>query len=203
MNSAVCFSEAGLVLKQVDMTESVANYRKAANIYQVMGRASMAAKVYTEMAEIYDNDLLDRDNAIKCHISAGDCNRATKSEVSAQACFMKAADLMSLEGKFFEAVKQFESIAEYYSRQTAMPHHVNNCCYKAVLCMFVQEVKNEQKGKVVKTRERLLTYTSSYPTFDDHDDAKLCDELINHYENNDVEAFQAALTKRKYKLNQW
>lgn len=203
MLAAVTFSEAGLVLKQVDATESVTNYRRAAEIYQLMGRASPAAKIWDEIAVMYDQDLFDRENAIKCHISAGDCYRNTKSETSANGCFMKAANLMSLDGRYLDAVRLYEQIAEYYSRQTTMPHHVNGCCYKALLCMFVHEVKNEQRGAVVKTKEKLSFYTTSYPTFDDHDDARMVGEIIQHYEANDVEAFQASLNKRKYKLDQW
>lgn len=203
MNAAISFGEAGQILKQVDATAAAKWLKKSAELYQLMGRAGPAAKIWDDVAVVYDQDLFDRDQAIKCHIAAGDCYRSTKSETSANGCYMKAANLMSQDQKWLDAVAMYEKIAEYYSRQTTMPHHVNNCCYKALLCMMVQEVKNENKGTVEKTKNKLELYTSSYPTFEDHDDARMVGDVIKFYEANDTESFQATLNKRKYKLDQW
>jgi alpha-soluble NSF attachment protein len=202
MNAAICFSEAGLVLKQVDSTDSVKYYSRSAELYQIMGRAGPAAKIWDEVAVIYDSELFDRGSAINSYISSGDCYRSTKSETSANSEYIKAANLMASDARYLDAVKLFEQISDYYSRQATMPHHVNNCCYKALLCSLVHEVKNEQKGKLAKSAAKLTQYTTIYPTFEDNDDARLISEIIQHYEANDVEAFQNSLNKRKYKLDQ-
>eukprot|EP00461_Guttulinopsis_vulgaris_P005000 UN05005 len=62
MQATLSWNEAGVCAKFFDVTKAAQCYMKAAQSYQQMNRWSPCAKLYDEIAVLYENDLFDTDN---------------------------------------------------------------------------------------------------------------------------------------------
>lgn len=113
---------------------------RANEVFVKNGRFHIAATHEKEIAEIYEQTLNDSENAIKFYLSAADRFSIDDSVAISQGCSIKAATICGEIGKFEEAAKLFESVAEESSSDQLRKYSVKDYLFRAGLCRLCLNV---------------------------------------------------------------
>lgn len=92
------------------VTEAAACLEKAIDICTDMGRFSMAAKHYQNIAEMYETEAVDLERAINNYEKAADYFMTEENKSSANKCKLKVAQYAAQLEDYNRAIKIYEEV---------------------------------------------------------------------------------------------
>ncbi|XP_042210554.1 alpha-soluble NSF attachment protein-like isoform X2 [Homarus americanus] len=197
LDAATNFVEAGNCYKKTDPNESVNCLLKAIEIYTDMGKFTMAAKHHQSIAEIYETEVADIEKAIQHFEQASDYFRGEENNSSANKCLLKVAMFAAQMENYEKAIQIYEQVATSSLESSLLKYSAKEYMFRAALCHMCIDLTNA-KIAVVK-------YEEMYPAFQDSRECKLIKSLMNHLEEQNVDAFTD--TVKDYdsisRLDQW
>jgi len=195
--AATNYVEAGNCYKKCDPNEAVGCLQKAIDIYTDMGRFTMAAKNHITIAEIYESDVIDINQAIRNYEQAADYYKGEESNSSANKCLLKVAQYAAHLEQYEKAIDIYEQVASASVDNTLLKYGVKDHFFRAALCHMCIEVGNASI--------KIQSYEEMFPSFSDSRECKLIKGLIDCVEETNVEGFTDAV--REYdsisRLDQW
>eukprot|EP00055_Hartaetosiga_balthica_P003280 m.7238 g.7238 ORF g.7238 m.7238 type:complete len:293 (+) comp2736_c0_seq1:60-938(+) len=195
--AAALYNDAATALKKISNEESMNCMELAASTYMDMGRFSMAARQYKNMAEL--NEQTDnRDGAIDCYQKSIDAYEAEDSESQANKLKAKLGELKALNELFDEAYELFEEVGNKMVDNKLLVYGAKEYFLKAGICRLAS-------GDEIAAKRAAQGYSSGYPQFDDTREQRLLFALIEAREEEDEEAFTRALQEYDeiQKLSTW
>ncbi|XP_013147520.1 PREDICTED: soluble NSF attachment protein [Papilio polytes] len=183
--------------KKCDPNEAVSCLLKAIEIYTDMGRFTVAAKHHQNIAELYETECVDVSRAMQHYEQAADYFRGEESTSSANKCMLKLAQYAAQLEHYDKAIQIYEQIAKSSLDNSLLKYSAKEYMFRAALCHLCVDLLNAQHA--------LDKYCSLYPAFADTRECKLVKELIEHLEDQNVDAFTEAVKTYDSisRLDQW
>lgn len=175
------YTEAAQVMKRDEPRDAVDCYLRAVEIYTDMGRFSLAAKYHSNVAEIYETELQEYDNAIANYEQSADFHRGEDSVSASNKCLVKVATLSSNMQQFQKGADIFEQIGRSSLENTLLKYGAKDYFFKAALCKFC--ISSEE------AKDAIETYRGVHPGFDGTRELKLLQDLLVAYEDEDTDKF--------------
>ncbi|KPJ03468.1 PREDICTED: soluble NSF attachment protein [Papilio xuthus] len=196
-DAATNFVDASNCYKKCDPNEAVSCLLKAIEIYTDMGRFTVAAKHHQNIAELYETEVVDVSRAMQHYEQAADYFRGEESTSSANKCMLKLAQYAAQLEHYDKAIQIYEQIAKSSLDNSLLKYSAKEYMFRAALCHLCVDLLNAQHA--------LDKYCSLYPAFADTRECKLVKELIEHLEDQNVDAFTEAVKTYDSisRLDQW
>ncbi|CAK1593666.1 unnamed protein product [Parnassius mnemosyne] len=196
-DAATNFVDASNCYKKCDPNEAVSCLLKAIEIYTDMGRFTVAAKQHQNIAELYETECVDLARAMQHYEQAADYFRGEESTSSANKCMLKLAQYAAQLEHYDKAIQIYEQIAKSSLDNSLLKYSAKEYMFRAALCHLCVDLLNAQHA--------LDKYVGLYPAFADTREYKLVKELIEHLEDQNVEAFTEAVKTYDSisRLDQW
>ncbi|CAG9567804.1 unnamed protein product [Danaus chrysippus] len=196
-DAATNFIDASNCYKKSDPNEAVSCLLKAIEIYTDMGRFTVAAKQHQNIAELYETECVDLARAMQHYEQAADYFRGEESTSSANKCMLKLAQYAAQLEHYDKAIQIYEQIAKSSLDNSLLKYSAKEYMFRAALCHLCVDLLNAQHA--------LDKYSALYPAFADTRECKLVKELIEHLEEQNIDAFTE--TVKTYdsisRLDQW
>lgn len=167
------------------ISEAVNCLLKAIEIYTDMGRFTMAAKHHQNIAEMYETDAVDLEKAIQHYEQAADYYSGEESNSSATKCLLKVAQYAAQLENYDKAIEIYQQVATTSLESALLKYSAKDYLFRAALCHLCVDVLNAQHA--------LERYVQMYPAFQDSREYKLIKTLIEHMEEQNVDAFTDAV----------
>lgn len=196
-DAATNFVDASNCYKKSDPNEAVSCLLKAIEIYTDMGRFTIAAKQHQNIAELYESECVDLSRAMQHYEQAADYFRGEESTSSANKCMLKLAQYAAQLEHYDKAIQIYEQIAKSSLDNSLLKYSAKEYMFRAALCHLCVDILNAQHA--------LEKYCGLYPAFADTREYKLVKELIEHLEEQNVDAFTDAVKTYDSisRLDQW
>ncbi|CAG9793556.1 unnamed protein product [Diatraea saccharalis] len=196
-DAATNFVDASNCYKKCDPNEAVSCLLKAIEIYTDMGRFTVAAKQHQNIAELYETECVDLARAMQHYEQAADYFRGEESTSSANKCMLKLAQYAAQLEHYDKAIQIYEQIAKSSLDNSLLKYSAKEYMFRAALCHLCVDILNAQHA--------IEKYCGLYPAFADTREYKLVKELIEHLEEQNVEAFTEAVKTYDSisRLDQW
>ncbi|XP_045538128.1 alpha-soluble NSF attachment protein [Papilio machaon] len=196
-DAATNFVDASNCYKKCDPNEAVSCLLKAIEIYTDMGRFTVAAKQHQNIAELYETECVDVSRAMQHYEQAADYFRGEESTSSANKCMLKLAQYAAQLEHYDKAIQIYEQIAKSSLDNSLLKYSAKEYMFRAALCHLCVDLLNAQHA--------LDKYCALYPAFADTRECKLVKELIEHLEDQNVDAFTEAVKTYDSisRLDQW
>ncbi|KAK6359348.1 vesicular-fusion protein S17 [Orbilia brochopaga] len=152
------------------------------------------------LAELYENDIGDKAQAIVEYEKAGEWFSNDNADALGNKCFIKAADLHAETGHPEKSVPIYESIARASLNNNLMKWSVKDYLFKAALCHLAT------KDVIATKRALLQEYPTMEPAFAPGTMEQLfLLNLLDCVENPDPAAFfqNVMQYKERYPLDNW
>ncbi|XP_053615588.1 alpha-soluble NSF attachment protein [Plodia interpunctella] len=196
-DAATNFVDASNCYKKCDPNEAVSCLLKAIEIYTDMGRFTVAAKQHQNIAEMYETECVDLARAMQHYEQAADYFRGEESTSSANKCMLKLAQYAAQLEHYDKAIQIYDQIAKSSLDNSLLKYSAKEYMFRAALCHLCVDVLNAQHA--------IEKYCSLYPAFADTRECKLIKELIEHLEDQNIDAFTEAVKTYDSisRLDQW
>ncbi|CAH0402281.1 unnamed protein product [Chilo suppressalis] len=196
-DAATNFVDASNCYKKCEPNEAVSCLLKAIEIYTDMGRFTVAAKQHQNIAELYETECVDLARAMQHYEQAADYFRGEESTSSANKCMLKLAQYAAQLEHYDKAIQIYEQIAKSSLDNSLLKYSAKEYMFRAALCHLCVDILNAQHA--------VEKYCGLYPAFADTREYKLVKELIEHLEEQNVEAFTEAVKTYDSisRLDQW
>ncbi|XP_023934537.1 alpha-soluble NSF attachment protein [Bicyclus anynana] len=196
-DAATNFVDASNCYKKCDPNEAVSCLLKAIEIYTDMGRFTVAAKQHQNIAELYETECVDLARAMQHYEQAADYFRGEESTSSANKCMLKLAQYAAQLEHYDKAIQIYEQIAKSSLDNSLLKYSAKEYMFRAALCHLCVDILNAQHA--------LEKYCGLYPAFTDTRECKLIKELIEHLEDQNVDAYTEAVKTYDSisRLDQW
>ncbi|XP_060537294.1 alpha-soluble NSF attachment protein [Cylas formicarius] len=196
-DAATNYVDASNCYKKADVNEAVNCLLKAIEIYTDMGRFTMAAKHHQSIAEMYESDAIDLEKAVQHYEQAADYFRGEESNSSANKCLLKVAQYAAQLGNYEKAIDIYQEVATSALESSLLKYSAKEYLFRAALCHMCVDILNAQHA--------LERYIQMYPAFQDSREYKLIKTLIEHLEEQNVDAFTDAVKEYDSisRLDQW
>jgi len=197
LDASTNFVEAANCYKKSDPNEAVNSLMKAIEIYTDMGKFTMAAKHHQTIAEIYENEMADKDKAIQHYEKAGDYFRGEENNSAANKCSLKVALFSAETCDYKKAIAIYEQVATAALESSLLKYSAKDHLFRAALCHLCLDATDAATA--------LSRYEQMYPAFQDSRECKLLRSLMDHIEAQDVDAFTDAVKEYDSisRLDQW
>lgn len=191
------YVEAAICYLKVDEERAIECYMRAVEIYQDMGRFSIAAKHLMTAAELYETKLKDIDKALQLYNQAGDFYKGEESTSAANKCFLKVAHIAADLGNYERSIELFSEIGAKCADSSLLKYGAKDHFFKAVLCALVLDH--------VRARQCVDKYANIHPAFKDSREYKLCNALIRSVESENSDEFTAHVAEfdRVSRMDPW
>ncbi|BHF62175.1 hypothetical protein SprV_0100515600 [Sparganum proliferum] len=173
------------LLKVAHFAASAGKYDKAAKIFEEVGRRTQLH--HMTMAEIYEQDLGDVEQACKQYEQAADYYKGEESNSSAMKCLLKVAHFAASAGKYDKAAKIFEEAGKSSMDNKLLRYGAKEHLTKSVICNLLIDTINGQKA--------LQAYEEAYPLFADSRECTLLKKISEALNQESVEGFTAAVAE--------
>lgn len=176
---------------------AVSALSKAIEIYTDMGRFTMAAKHHQTIAEMYETDTVDLEKAVTHYEQAADYFRGEESNSSANKCLLKVAQYAAQLENYEKAIQIYQEVASSALESSLLKYSAKEYLFRAALCHLCVDVLNAQHA--------LERYIQMYPAFQDSREYKFIKTLVEHIEEQNVDAYTDAVKDYDSisRLDQW
>ncbi|CDW53319.1 alpha soluble NSF attachment protein [Trichuris trichiura] len=212
--AATHFVDASNCFKKTNTEQAIDCLLKAVNIYAEMGRFSMAAKYYMNVAELYESDDCDLEKAMFYYEKAADYYKGEESKSSANKCALKVAQFAAQLLNYKKAASLFEEVGTYSAENALLKYGAKDHFFKAALCLLCLDVLD---GKVRLTiiKGRMLTlfifrvaikrYADKVPSFAESREYAFLNALTEAMEEHNADEFTNAVKEydKISRLDQW
>lgn len=175
------FVDASNCFKKNDPNRAAASLQSAIDIYTENGRFAIAAKHHQTIAEMLESQTGDLDRAMQHYETAAEYFRGEESHSSANKCMLKVAEYCATLEKYEKAIKIYETVAAASLESQLLKYAAKDQFFRASLCHLCIDALNAQHA--------VTKYEEQYPAFGDSREAKLIKAIVEHLEQQDVEAF--------------
>jgi len=189
--AASSYVEAASCYRKNNGKEAVNCLREAIQIYEEMGRFSIAAKHYATVGEIYEGDEdLDIELAMANYEKAADYYEGEDSKSSANKYMLKVAHYAALketpEG-FQKSIEIYEKVAANSIDNNLLKWSAREYYFKATLCYMCIDI---QSGEA---RNKLASYQEAFPSFIGSRENTLLEGLLTAVDEESVDNFTALI----------
>ena len=185
------FTEAGNVLRNVNTSEAVTCYNRAAECLEARGSISMAARLYKQNAEIYEADEV-LGLAVSKYAHAAELYEMDNCDSAANTCYLKVAELSTFEsldrntvisGIKVRNIQLFEEVAERYLMHSLTRFSVKECYFKSGILFLAN-------GDTVGAENAMTKYCSKDPCFEASKEHQLIRDLLVAIRAEDIGSFE-------------
>ncbi|KAG2175405.1 hypothetical protein INT43_001052 [Umbelopsis isabellina] len=177
---------------------AVTAIKEAIAIDKEMANFRIAAKHHSEVAEIYENDLVDLPGALENWDNAAQLYLADDSPAMVSKCTLKAAHLAAVLGQYDNAIEKFESVAAASVDNQLTKWSVKEYFLKAGLCHLCTM-------DTVRVRQAIEKYCNMDVTFESTREHEFLQDIVECVENDEVDLFTQKVYAydEKTKLDNW
>lgn len=175
VSAAVCY-------RKISAKEAVEYLKKAVEIYANLGRFNIAAKHQKEIAEIYETEIVDLENACQAYQLAADWYAGEESKSSAQTCLLKVALFSAQLDHFDKAIEIYEQVAAASLEVSLLKWSVKDYFFRAGLCHLCS-------GDSVATQRAISRYQEMDVSFSSTRECQFLKDIVADYESGDVDSF--------------
>ncbi|KAI8320489.1 TPR-like protein [Martensiomyces pterosporus] len=181
-DAAQRFISAAKAFKKNYPQQAVQVLTQAISLLTERGRFHAAASHQKEVAQIYESDLSDPENAMEAYQLAADWYSSEDSTALANGCLLKVATFAAQIERYERAIEIFERIAEGSVDNQLTKWSIKEYLLKAGLCRLAS-------FDVVGARKALEHYRDLDVSFSTTRECRLLENLVADAENEDLQSF--------------
>ncbi|XP_031341384.1 alpha-soluble NSF attachment protein-like isoform X2 [Photinus pyralis] len=191
------YVDAAGCYRKTNVSEAVNCLLEAIVIFTDLGRFTLAAKLHKTIAEIYESDATDLTRSVQHYEQASDYFRGEENNSMANKCLLKVAQYAAQFENYQKAIEIYEQIAASSLGSSILKYRANEYFFRAALCHLCVDLLNAHYA--------IERYLNLHPAFEDTREYKLVRALLEHCEQQNVDAFTESV--RQYdsisRLDQW
>ncbi|KAI9110776.1 hypothetical protein K1719_018214 [Acacia pycnantha] len=179
--AAQAYVDAAHCYKKTNINEAVSCLDEAVNIFCEIGRLSMAARYFKEIAELHESEQ-NIEQAIVYYEKAADFFANEEVTTSANQCKQKVAQFAAQLEQYQKAIDIYEDIARQSLNNNLLKYGVKGHLLNAGMCQLC-------KGDDVAITNALERYQELDPTFSGTREYRLLADIADSVEQEDVGKF--------------
>ncbi|GLT31539.1 hypothetical protein SLA2020_062700 [Shorea laevis] len=179
--AAQAYVDAAHCYKKINTSEAVSCLQQAVNMFCEIGRLSMAARYFKEIAELYEAEK-NLEQAIDYYEKAADFFQNEEVSTSANQCKQKVAQFAAQLEQYQKAIEIYEEIARQSLNNNLLKYGVKGHLLNAGICQLC-------KGDVVAINNALERYQELDPSFSGTREYKLLADIASSIDEEDVAKF--------------
>ncbi|KAG5240031.1 soluble NSF attachment family protein [Salix suchowensis] len=183
--AASAYVDAAHCYKKTSTTEAISCLAQAVDMLCDIGRISMAARYYKEIAELYESDA-NIEKSMEYYDKAADFFQNEDVTTSANQCKQKVAEFSARLEQYQTSIDIYEDIARQSLKNNLLKYGVKGHLLNAGLCHLC-------KGDVVAITNALERYQEMDPTFSGTREYKLLADIAAAIDEEDVAKFTDAV----------
>ncbi|AUD40111.1 alpha-SNAP [Flamingopox virus FGPVKD09] len=193
MAAASSFIDAANAFKKIDSYEAINCLYRAIEVYSCLGKFYTAARCHMNIAEIYENDLLEPDKAITHYENASSYYSGEGYNKLSDDCMLLVARLSIQKEDFARAGEIFEQVG--YNRMNTMmlKYASRHQLLYAIICYLCSDAS--------RAKLSLNKYKDIFPAFGDFKECKFIEKILESCENKDIETFTSAIEEYDHENN--
>ncbi|EFJ20447.1 hypothetical protein SELMODRAFT_109073 [Selaginella moellendorffii] len=183
--AAQAYVEAAKCYMKKRPKEAVKMLNMATKLFMELGRLSVAAKHFKDIAEIYEKQD-DLEFAVQFYERAADLYQGEEVNTTSNQCKLKIAELSAQLEQYPRAIEIFEAIAKSSMDNNLTKYSVKGYLLNAGLCQMCG-------ADPIAVSNALERYQDLDPTFQDTRECKFLKELAETIEQEDATKFTDAV----------
>lgn len=133
--AACYYIKAVEMLKYVSRNNAIDIMKKAIIILDENNKYSQLAKATMQLAEMYGNNG-NYEESVNNYKIATNIYKKEESNTTANNCILEMADVLAIDYKYKEAIKNYEDVATYYSGDKLLIWSVKKIYTRLIICQF-------------------------------------------------------------------
>ncbi|XP_004205892.1 alpha-soluble NSF attachment protein isoform X1 [Hydra vulgaris] len=191
------YVEAANCYRKSNFEEAINCLQQAIEIYTEMGRFSIAAKHHITIAEIYETNLADINEAINHYTKAADFYKGEESNSAANKCLLKMAFYYAQQENYKKAISIYEDVAAVCIESPLLKYSAREHYFRASLCWLCLDIAAVEVA--------INKYLEMFPALEDSRELKFLNKLVEAVKEENIDHFTEAV--REYdsisRLDQW
>ncbi|KAK4579624.1 hypothetical protein RGQ29_029339 [Quercus rubra] len=179
--AAQAYVDAAHCYKKSSINEAISCLEQAVNMFCEIGRLSMAARYFKEIAELYESEQ-NIEQAIVYFEKSADFFQNEEVTTSANQCKQKVAQFAAQLEQYQKSIGIYEEIARQSLNNNLLKYGVKGHLLNAGICQLC-------KGDVVAITNALERYQELDPTFSGTREYKLLADIASALDEEDVAKF--------------
>lgn len=179
--AAQAYVDAAHCYKKSSINEAISCLEQAVNMFCEIGRLSMAARYFKEIAELYESEQ-NIEQAIVYFEKSADFFQNEEVTTSANQCKQKVAQFAAQLEQYQKSIVIYEEIARQSLNNNLLKYGVKGHLLNAGICQLC-------KGDVVAITNALERYQELDPTFSGTREYKLLADISSALDEEDVAKF--------------
>lgn len=179
--AAQAYVDAAHCYKKTSSKEAISCLEQAVNMFCDIGRLSMAARYYKEIAELYESEH-NIEQAIVFFEKAADMFQNEEVTTSANQCKQKVAQYAAELEQYHKSIEIYEEIARQSLNNNLLKYGVKGHLLNAGICQLC-------KGDVVAITNALERYQDMDPTFSGTREYRLLSDIAASMDEEDIAKF--------------
>jgi alpha-soluble NSF attachment protein len=179
--AAQAYVEASHSYKKTTLNEAISCLKQAVNFFCDIGRLSMAARYYKEIAELYESEQ-NIEKAIEFYDKAADFFQGEDVTTSANQCKQKVAQFAAQLEQYQKAIEIYEEIARHSLGNNLLKYGVKGHLLNAGICQLC-------RGDVVAITNALERYQELDPTFSGTREYRFLADIAAALDEEDITKF--------------
>ncbi|XP_044507299.1 alpha-soluble NSF attachment protein 2-like [Mangifera indica] len=179
--AAQAYVAAAHCYKKTNAKDAISCLEQAVNMFCDIGRLSMAARYYKEIAELYESEQ-NINQAIVFFEKAADMFLNEEVTTSANQCTQKVAQYAAELEQYQKAIEIYEEIAKQSLNKNLLKYGVKGHLLNAGICQLC-------KGDVVAITNALERYQDMDPTFSGTREYRLLADIAASIDEEDIAKF--------------
>ncbi|KAL8119832.1 alpha-soluble NSF attachment protein-like [Apium graveolens] len=195
--AAGSYADAAHCYKKSNVKEAITCLEQSVNLFMEIGRLSMSARYYKEIAELCEQEQ-NLEQAMHYYDKAADLFQSEDVSSSANQCKQKIAQFAAQLEHYQRAIDIYEDIARQSLNNNLLKYGVRGHLLNAGICQLC-------KNDVVAITNALERYEELDPTFSGTREYKLLKDLAASVDEEDVAKFTDAVKEfdSMTKLDAW
>jgi alpha-soluble NSF attachment protein len=173
--------EAGNCYKKISPCDAVKTFLRTIDHYNIDGKFGRSAKVYKEIAEIFELDH-NKTLAIEAYENSAQMFERDNRKSDANSCMLKVALFVAERDELIKAGKIFENIANYTITTRFGALTTKGYLLQGLLCYLAL-------GDQIKVRNKIEEYKNIDYSFASSRECDFVTKLIDAMESYDVDKF--------------
>ncbi|ESR49092.1 alpha-soluble NSF attachment protein 2 [Citrus sinensis] len=179
--AAQAYVDAAHCYKKTSSNEAISCLEQAVNMFCDIGRLSMAARYYKEIAELYESEH-NIEQTIVFFEKAADMFQNEEVTTSANQCKQKVAQYAAELEQYHKSIEIYEEIARQSLNNNLLKYGVKGHLLNAGICQLC-------KGDVVAITNALERYQDMDPTFSGTREYRLLSDIAASMDEEDIAKF--------------
>ncbi|KAK7320566.1 hypothetical protein VNO77_30168 [Canavalia gladiata] len=179
--AAQAYVDAAHCFKKTNVNEAISCLDNAVNILCDIGRLSMAARYFKEIAELYESEQ-NIEQAVVYYEKSADFYENEEVTTSANQCKQKVAQFSAQLEQYQKSIEIYEEIARQSLNSNLLKYGVKGHLLNAGICQLC-------KGDVIAITNALERYQDLDPTFSGTREYRLLADIAAAIDEEDIGKF--------------